>query len=298
MTNWPSAPRGLWHSAQERSRSRAGTGIPLWLWLTIGGGAIGLGLVIAMGVVIASAISAKAEDRQALRELEQSSEAFRQKQMNPNVPASEMGAEYDNYVLTFEQKGATMGGAEGNVVRAASAMMRSMQPEVTAYAQAMERLEQAGGLDPSMLKSKSDIDGVSKSVKDLKAASTRLSERVKSLPDMFVKELRGQHVKDSDVRAALAGFRAAANIDLALESHEEDRRGCDLMLKMLDLLKREWGRWSVDAATGEVEFKSASVTAQYNRCMGDLAACSLRQEQLQQQLMQAQRRAAALGGGR
>ena len=302
-TNWPPAssrgswpPPGIAPSAQVARTGLAGW--PLWVWLAIGGGVVAITLVIVVIVMIGGAVNTRIANNQAMEDVERTADEFidaQYQRLLSDAPMSADADEFNSYVTQIEGKLSNMTGDTGKVGRATVAILKSLQPEIASYTAAMTRLSQSAGLDPSAWKSKADIDAFMTATRKAREASLRVEQVYRDLPQRFATELQAQGVADKNIRQAQSGFTAAAALDLTLQALDEDLILCDRMTEAATLLKREWGRWRVDRATGEVTFDSTTTMNKYNTLVDEVLAAADRQMAVQQRAFN-QRRAGGTRG--
>ena len=297
----PMAPGGDWRSRAQSQRShssprkaqvsRASSSgvrrVPIWVWgLIVGGGIIAIVIAVTVFSAIGSFVTKRMESQQAVNEIEGEVEAIRREQLaslNSDGPVGDETVHFDRLINSIERRMGSLDGGDAASAKAAVSTLRAMRPEVEAYGRATAALEADGGFDPSIINSTTDIDRLTTCVKDLQSASKALAAKALTLPDLFTTELRAGGASDAQIRTELLAFRAGADLEQMQAMHSDDQAGCAVMLKILDLLKREWNSWEVDPETGEVAFERAAAVTQFNKLTEELMVIAERQMNLQRQ---------------
>lgn len=281
--NIPSAPQTNWRAAQRgwapaKSRQSRG-GLPWWGWLVIGGGvtllALAAVLIIMLVVHVGDTVSeavAQAKPAAEPRLRDQSDE--------------QLQTEYDVFIEDVVRETSRSAGDDSPQTQATQAALRSMRDDYVAYITAAKRLDQAGGFDPKSLKTKEDLDLRLGWAREMSARAGRLATATRDLPNRFRQELADQHLSAADMQQEVEEFGAIVGLDRLSKLQDQEKKIGEYYLQMLEILRREWGKWRVDQRREHafVVFSSSSAQAQYEHTEWDLISALQTEEDMQQEV--------------
>lgn len=280
------APGANWRQQQtfgarpRTPRQNPLAAVPLWAWIT-GGSVIVIVLVVALVVIphfinvgtkLAEVGRADMRNREAMADIERTADEFERQadSLFGDGQSAAIGADFDRYVSTMEAKAARLSGTEGVITRTGINMLKQMQPEIRAYNAANQKMMATGGADPAEINSKTDIENIKKATIELRTATQKLSEISKMIPDRFRKALESENIGPDIIEENVRGFTAGMNLDFAARLHDANIKMCDVSVKVLDLLKREWGRWEFHPSENAMSFESASAEKQFFQLMDEM----------------------------
>lgn len=168
-------------------------------------------------------------------------------------------------------------------LEAAQRLMSSVSAQVAEYQQVLATLQQAGLVKPETLSSPEEIDERATLVRRFAAATEPLVSFFKKLETNFARELSRVNYPAKLRQGVLRNFLKSAHADLYVTIRECDREMARTMLKILELLKREWGAWQVES-DGKVAFTNAAAAQEYQRLAAQLGETAKRQEGAQDDL--------------
>ncbi len=283
----PAAPITNWRQQQafgakpRKQRSNPFAAVPLWGWGAVGGGVL-IAVVVAVlaishltrvGGALSRTARMEAENRRTIDEIDRTVADFERQQeqsLFSDAPPDAMGADFDRFVSTMESKTARLTGTEGTIARSSISMLKKIQPEVRAFNAATAKVEAAPGADPSVINSRTDIEVTRKAFAELRTATQRLSAAIKGVPAAFRADLELQGVPPDLVVEAERGFNQGVNLDAAARVHNATIGMCDVSIKLLHLLKREWGSWTFHHAENAISFESVVAEREFKRIMQEM----------------------------
>ncbi|MDQ3622678.1 MAG: hypothetical protein M3463_09345 [Verrucomicrobiota bacterium] len=168
-------------------------------------------------------------------------------------------------------------------LEAAQRLMSSVSAQVAEYQEVLATLQQAGLVKPETLNSEGEIDERAVLVRRFAAATEPLVSFFKKLEANFSRELTRVNYPARLRQGVLRGFLKSAHVELNVTIRECDREMANTMLKILELLKREWGAWRVEP-DGKVAFTNAAAAQEYQRLAAQLGETARRQETAQNEL--------------
>jgi hypothetical protein len=254
----------------------------LWLTLAIVAGA-GLGAVI----VYFSRLGLP-DSRKALRQLEEldknSLTALKESVGNDHVPDNISGRIQD-YTVRIGEAAAGLGVNERKPVLAAQRVFLPMVGLMADYEKAFKELDSAGGSSPATLVSQEVIQERIVLARRLLAANQALLGFFRSVEAQYRVELEKEALPGEMKTQVMSGFRTGASIDLYLKIRESDDQLTASVLKLLELLSRSWGTWSVQPK-GELAFERKADLAEYQTLQSEMLAATERQRSAQKELLQ------------
>ena len=255
--------------------------LPLWGWGAIVGGVLVVVVVATLAIshltrvggALGRTARMEAENRRTIDEIDRTVADFERQQeqsLFSDAPPDAMGADFDRFVTTMESKTARLTGTQGTIARSSISMLRRIQPEVRAFNAATAKVETAPGADPSVINSRTDIEVTRKAFTELRTATQRLSAAIKTIPAAFRADLEMQGVAPDLIVEAEREFNQGISLEFASRMHDATIGMCDVSIKLLDLLKREWGSWTFHHAENAISFEHIVAEREFEKIMQEM----------------------------
>ena len=168
--------------------------------------------------------------------------------------------------------------------------MQSVQTDMTDLTKAQEAIITAS--DYSQVKAATDIDTLSKGVKNYQKLNAKLMAKVQSgwsteLNTNLDKEGVTQVIKSQTIQ----GFNNQMNPQKPhlIKIREADALICSALLKQHQILKNDFGKWEWNSSTGTPDFKDNTTVELYNEQAVKIQEAAAMQVKAQQQFFQVSR---------
>ncbi len=192
----------------------------------------------------------------------------------------------DRMLAAMRRSAERMNSSDGrSALNAAAAALDTLRPSLEAYAAALNRLEQAGGLTVESLPSPRRIDERLELIDALDLANTTLSDAYAAMPARFETLMLEAGIGAREASEAAARFRDSSQLPVTLAIRRTDADLCEAMRGLLRLLRARWGRWELDRASGMVMFQDDADVAAFNQWMARLQQITDEQTRLQRQVL-------------
>lgn len=249
--------------------------------------AIMAGAGLGAGIVYFSRLGLR-DSSKALRQLEEldknSLSALRESVGNDQVHGNISGRIQD-YTVRIGEAAAGLGVNERKPLLAAQRVFLPMVGLMADYEKAFKDLDSAGGSSPATLVSQEVIQERVILARRLLAANQALLEFFRSVEAQYRMELEKEALPGTMKGQVMSGFRTGASIDLYLKIRESDDQLTASVLRLLELLSRSWGTWSVQPK-GNLAFERKSDLTEYQFLQGEMLAATERQRSAQKELLQ------------
>jgi hypothetical protein len=176
-------------------------------------------------------------------------------------------------------------GAEALSMQASLAYMAKLQATTKLYDQALGVLIAAEILNGATLTSREGLAPRRKAVEDFLAANASLHKFIGDSERLFEEELIAHNLSPDSRAKAMAGFHSKNRNALVMKVRDTDQRIGSAFLAELDLLEKQWGRWTFDKATDQFQFQEAAAAQRHAALQKEIDEASQEQAALQQQIL-------------
>jgi len=197
-----------------------------------------------------------------------------------------------NMRKTLGQAAAKESAADGKAMQIMADLLGPLETVGREHEQALQKFNQAGGIDAGTLKSVQDIDDRLELVAQWQPITERFIQVVNGMTADLDRRLTAAQLPPQVAQAAKNGFSSkwGKNKEQVLKIREMDRQLLGDFHTMLTLLREHWGQWKIDQ-DGRLRFDNNTVLVQYQAVNNQMQETAAAQEALQKQFL-AQQRAA------
>jgi hypothetical protein len=247
---------------------------------------LALGAMGASGYGVAAGVQRMAKNRQNLAEVDRTLKSY-QAQIKQSIGKSnemEIRMQALEGLRAMMEKGSKEADPSGaKAMEASAAMLGRLQVPAKVYEAKLKVLLAAQVLNGATLTSKAQFAPRREVVEDFRQANQELVAAYTNMEASFRAELAARQLPERIIQAQLAGFRKslAARNALVLKIRQKDEELGQQMLRVLDLLEDQWGRWSYDKETTQILFTADSAADQYNQSVRRIEQIGTEQQALQ-----------------
>lgn len=262
---------------------------PLVILAIVLGGLLALtapvGLVLALRGLVADR-QRVIDELESLRSESDSlrQDALRRLEQEGSIPADTSGL--DQLLAAMRRSAERMGSDEARAtLNAAGAALNLLRPPLEAYAAALNRLEQSGGISVESLSSPRRIDERLALIDAFDQANSALADACAAIPSNFERLMLESGVPAQEASRAAAGMRESSQLPLLLAIRRTDTELCQATRGLLTMLRARWGRWEFDHASGMVMFHDDADVTAFGEWMTRLQQITGEQTRLQRQIL-------------
>ncbi len=258
-----------------------------WLFIAPAVGFIVLIIIVAGGAFAFQSMKKKrAASQAALAEIQNTATEEREK-LADSIEKGEISGSDDaigRMKQQLEKSANQMAPDDAAAARALAGYLAQMQKQAQAYEAALKGLIDAEVLSFD-LRDRAAIAGHRKLLVDFAAANDQLTDLVRRSEKLARTALTDAKVPERTIEATMTGFnKGRPQRQLQLRIREQDRILGEAGLAALDLLEKNWGRWSRDETSGELTFQDDAALAAFNEQMAKIQAAADEQGKAQQEL--------------
>ena len=229
------------------------------------------------------------QEQDALNEL-----AVIQEEHKDAIKMTEEGLVIDQEALDRAQKATAeaadkVGGKRGQALK----VMAEFQAESNKVS---KETEQRGNqflqmLDWGTLESEGDYETRRKFMTEYAQYNREVTEFFESAPGNIGKRLDEINFQGRERAGIERGFNSEFGpmLKLVRGIRQCEITCCEIGIRIINLLEREQGKWSVNAATGSLEFENDEAIEAFNKAIAEFQAAGARQVELQQQVLDSRR---------
>ena len=169
--------------------------------------------------------------------------------------------------------------------------MGQVQIALKQHGLALQEMGASGALEPAKIESRSDIEKARKATEKFKAANEAIIATQTNIEQILMDALKARGVSDENADEFMNGLRSRLDTPkekkkraLVVEIRQTDLEITAQAEKMLSLLERRWGRWSVDGE-GQLTFQGDKATREFNGYAEAMGKAGERQQKLQAELL-------------
>ncbi len=252
---------------------------PVWPWV-VGGVGLLLGLI---AVVVVLALIGQRFVQERLRRQEALRQVVRVQQQN-NESVTGAGERMTRTRKALTEAAGQVGGDDRKILEAGQRMAANLQPKLTTYATAFANFRDAGLFEPKTLPSREAITARRELLRVLNVANEDLAAAYAGIPAAFRADLQAAGISPARMEIEARAFESSAQLPDQSKLRDQDRQMTRDGDALLDLLAREWGRWSVDK-DGHVIFRKNDALKSFQEIARRLEQTGRDQTQLQQRML-------------
>ncbi len=261
----------------------------VWPFIAAGMGFVVLMTLVALAAITLQRMKAKqAAARTALSDIQKSSVEAREKIADAMEKGEVTGSDevIGRMKEQLEKSAGHLSGDDAAASRAMAAYLSKMQMQAREYEAALGRLISAEVLSFN-LQDRSTLEAHRKLVREFAAANDQLTDTVRHAEELARTELKAAKVSARMLEATMTGFnKGREQRQLQLRIRDHDRTLGEAGLGALDLLDKNWGRWSHDKTSGQLRFEDDAALASFNTFITTIQTAAAEQTQVQQELVE------------
>lgn len=189
----------------------------------------------------------------------------------------------------LEKSASKMSGDDAAATRAMANYLAKMQIEARGYEAALARLLEANVLN-FQISDRAEFEAHRQLVRDFAAANEQLTANVRNAETLARAELAAEKTSSRLTEETMAGFnQGRGQRQMQLRIREQDRVLGEASLGALDLLEKNWGRWSRDETSGQLSFEDDATLESFNALISQIEAAADEQTKVQQELAEQMR---------
>lgn len=262
----------------------------VWPWV-VGGVGLLLGLiavVVVLALIGQRFVQERLRRQEALRQVQrvqqQNNEEQRRELAQNNESVTGAGERMTRARRALTEAAGQVGGDDGKILEAGQRMAASIQPRLTTYAAAFASFRDAGMFEPKTLPSREAIAARRELLRALSVANEDLAAAYGGMSAAFRADLRTMGISPARTEVEARAFETSAQLVDQAKLREQDRQTVRDGDALLDLLAREWGRWSVDKED-RVIFRKNDALSRFQELARRLDQTGRDQTQLQQRML-------------
>ncbi len=272
----------------------------VWLVVVIVLGLILFAAFVGTAVQVFTKVKKKSADRDAaLADMQRATSEERQKIAESLEKGEAIGGgdSINRIQQQMEKSAALMSKDDAAVMRGMSSYLAKMQAQARTYEEALAKFLKAEVL-AFKVTDRSTLTEYRKIVTDFAVANDRLTDTIRRGEQLVREELAAVHVPDRTIEATVVGFnRGREQRQMQIRIRECDHDLGEASLAAIDLLDKNWGKWSHDPA-GQMVFQNTATMEIFNELMKKVQKAGAEQSKAQQELAQKMKAAAPAPGGR
>jgi len=222
----------------------------------------------------------------AFRDMEKTVAEERNK-VADSIEKGEMGSTDDSVTRMkqqLEKSAEHLPRDNANATRALAAYLGKLQANARDYETALNKVLKADVLSFSFT-DQATLDEHRQMVVEFAAANDKLADSIRHSEDMARAELVAAKVPDRVIESTMNGFnKARGQRQLQLQLRAHDKTIGEASLATFDLLKKNWGRWSRDQATGSLRFQDTETMNTFNELFDKIQKAATEQAEEQKEL--------------
>lgn len=176
-------------------------------------------------------------------------------------------------------------GSDAAVLRATAELMSFLAERNHGFDALSDELESLGGLDPSSMKSRGDIQHRLSLIDQFLSLNSRFTSELKNAPTQFRASLVKAGLGQRDLAQAENEFAAGFKLPMQLQFRQLQSQFGESAKAYLSLLESQWGRWTFSSDTGQVVFENSSVIEQFNNASDALQGSLLAMASVQREAL-------------
>ena len=263
---------------------------PVWPWV-VGGVGLLLGMIAGVagfGLIGQRFVQDRLRRQEALREVvrvqQQNNDEQRRELAQNNESVTGAGERMTRARKALTEAAGQVGGDDRKILEAGQRMAANLQPKLTAYATAFASFRDAGLFEPKTFPNREAIAARRELLRGLNVANEDLAAAYAGIPAAFRADLRAAGISPARMEVEARAFETSAQLTDQAKLREQDRQMTQDGDALLDLLAREWGRWSVDK-DGRVLFRKDDTLKRFRELAQRLDQTGKDQTQLQQRML-------------
>jgi hypothetical protein len=174
----------------------------------------------------------------------------------------------------------TAEGDEAILAESSAIMLKEAGELISVQIAAIEKASQIGGIDPSAISRKDDIDNRIKHYKSCLPHIDKTIQYMKDHDSKFRLLLRDRGMSDQNIDQFFKLRRANENPELAVQVQSLEKEAVLQILGILDHFKSEWGNWTYDDQEDWVQFDDDAASEKYSALIEQLNTILEKQETL------------------
>jgi len=258
-------------------------------WVIIGpvlGGIVLIALVASAAVTFQRMKQKRAAANAAFSEMQNAASDEREKMADSIQKGETSGSDeaIGRMKQQLEKSAAHMSRDDANAARALAVYLARMQEKAQAYEAALKRMLDADVLAFNF-SDRAMIEPHRKLIVDFAAANDEMTDTVLRAEELARAELVTAKVPERTIEATMNGFnKGRVQRQLQLRIREYDHTLGEAGLATLDLLDKNWGRWSRDETSGQLRFQDDATLDTFNGLMTKIQTAADEQTRTQQEL--------------
>ena len=147
------------------------------------------------------------------------------------------------------------------------------------YEAARKQFVDSGGTDASSIRTIDQLDAREKVIKDFGQANEGLLKFLQGIDSYLNNALVNVEVTPQQRSDAIQDYKKGASLEVLLAIRELDQEVANDSLAVMNLLRKEWGKWKVHG--NAVLFDRGSAATEFNSILGRITAAGEKQVDLQ-----------------
>lgn len=176
-------------------------------------------------------------------------------------------------------------GGDAAVLRAAASLMSSFADRNQAFDSLSAELEEMGGLDPSTMKSRDDIEKRLSLISQFLTLNHEFEGELKSAPRRFRDSLVKEGLGHKELARAENDFAASFKLPMQLQFRRLQAQFGESAKEYLGLLSSQWGHWTFSTDNGQVVFQNQTVIERFNQASDALQGSMLAMASIQREVL-------------
>lgn len=240
------------------------------------------------------------EDKRTVASVDRQMDALKDKakrQVETGGSPDVTSADLTKAAAAMRKASLKLDGDEAAAMRSSSSLMSEFAERNQQFTAVIDRFAQLGGLDPSTIKSREDVQQRLDLTRQFLALNESFALHVKNTPRRFRELLMKEGVEQRKLARAESEFANGFKLRLQIKLREVEKRFGESASAYLSVLHEEWGQWKLDPASGQVVFEDESAIGRFNRASESLQAAMKAENEIQRQILDMQAVAEVSGDG-
>lgn len=242
-----------------------------------------------MGVAGFFAAARARERAQNYQKLEQAARDLREENREAVGKSNSLeGAEerLSKFKKVLDQGAQAMSGDDALAMQATSSCLEQMQQKLKPFQAVSKELMSVHVLQPSDVQVATDFEPQKELLRKFLDANEDLRSVTTNLVPLYRAELKKRHLSTDKVELAVSNFKKGMQSPEILGGVRDcDARIGDNMLKVVDLLQSNWGKWKYDPAKGKIIFTDNAALETFNGYIQEIQTAGKEEVALQRQLL-------------
>jgi hypothetical protein len=171
-------------------------------------------------------------------------------------------------------------GDEAIFAESSAIMLKEAGDLINVQLAAIQEASQTGGIDPSAISKKEEIDNRIKHYQNCLPYIEKTIQYMKQHDFRLRELLRDRGMSEQRIDQFFKSRMANENPDLAVQIQSLEKEAVLQVLKILDLLKSEWGKWTYDDQEAGLKFEDTDRSEEYSSLTEHLNSILAKQESL------------------